>query len=55
MKLITAMVVLRLGSFTVGCITFGLASYFGWAYAGWLLIPTIMAGLMCCSLSVESK
>lgn len=52
MSLLTAVVILRLGVFVVGCIAYGFANYFGWPYAGWLLVPTIGAGVMCCSLIV---
>lgn len=52
MKLLTAIVILRLGAFIVGCVAFSAASYMGWPYAGWLLVPTVLAGLMCSSLCV---
>lgn len=52
MKLLTAIVVLRLGAFAIGCAAFAAGSYFGWAYSGWLLVPTVIAGIRCASLSV---
>ncbi len=52
MKILTALVILRLGAFTVGCAAYSAASYFGWAYSGWLLVPTVIAGIMCASLGV---
>lgn len=45
----------RLGAFVVGCTAFSVASYYGWTYAGWLLVPTVAAGLMCCSLMMDDK
>lgn len=53
MSLLTAIVILRLGAFVVGCATFAAASYFGWPYAGWLMVPTVIAGIMCASLAVD--
>lgn len=50
--MIIAIVILRLGAFTVGCLAFGIASYFGWEHAGWLLVPTVLAGVMCSSLGI---
>ena len=52
MSLLTAIVILRLGCFTVGCVAYGVASHMGWPYSWWLLVPTIIAGVMCASLMV---
>ena len=57
MNHLTAMTIMRLGAFTVGCAATIAALHYGWTYgAGWLLVPTIIAGLMCVSLGLyEAK
>lgn len=47
------LVSLRLGGFGIGCCTYLLASYFMFPGAGWLLLPTIVSGLMCSSLMIR--
>lgn len=54
MSALTAIVILRLGAFIVGCIAYGVANYMGWPHAGWLLVPTIIAGTLCSSLMIDS-
>jgi hypothetical protein len=53
MSAFTAVVIMRLGCFIVGLIAYGIACYFDWPHSGWILFPTIIAGLMCCSLQIQ--